>query len=149
MEEKTEKVEFDNSNEAGAIWIRVKDGKPILSIVINGEQYSGFKNDPKRSENAPDYDIVQYSEAGRKAVGAGWIGETKNKNEKLNIKLNGETPVYYTAVRRSGEATGKAADFTIFVPTPAQVLETETADAEATAEAPAAEAPAAKKHKSI
>lgn len=149
-EDKTQ--EFDNSNEAGAIWIREKNDKQQLNIVVNGVQLNGFENEKRiEGSKAPDFNIVQYVDNVPKDVGAAWIGETKQGNKKLNmkLKLDGKEE-YYTAVKRKNKPeNSKAADMTIFVPSSAETLEAAKTAEESAIETKAAEPEQKTKTKSL
>ena len=121
----TDTPEFDNSNEAGAIWIgKDKNGNEKLGIVLNGHSYQAYPNrkkDESKPEDAkkPDYNVVEYEEDGKtNLVGAAWVGKTKNDRAKLTIKMSDGT--YYTAVMRDRKEDepedSKRADMTIFKP---------------------------------
>lgn len=108
-------------NSAGAIWINEgkgkKAGEKILSVALDGEMYTGFKNTKKGdNDKAPDYNICRKLDDGKfETVGAGWAGTTKQDRQKLSIKMDvpGQETTYFTAVTRDGEPTGKRADMTI------------------------------------
>jgi len=142
-----EKKEFNNDNEAGAIWIHEdKQGNPMLRIGLDGKDYTGFKNVDKTNEKAPDYNIVQYVDGKPNQVGVAWSGKTKNDNQKLNIKMDaGETSIYLTAVMRNNEnidEKSNRADMTIFKPSGAEEIAVASQAAEA--DAAAVDAPVVK-----
>ena len=113
-------VEYDNSNEAGAIWIgEDKKGNEKLSIKIGDRSLYAFPNqkktDAEEDSKKPDYNVIEFSGDDSALVGAAWLGKTGNDRDKLTLKV-GE--VYYTAVmcdEKEGQSENRA-DMTIFAP---------------------------------
>lgn len=141
-----------NPADVGAIWIKTgKNEQNLLSIGLEGKNYTGFKNDRKtEGSKQPDYNICEYVDGKPVRVGAAWTGKSGQGRDKLSMKFgDGEDARFYTAVMRDGaeEFTedSKQAHMTILKSTPAEELEAATADAEAVAES----APAAEKKKGV
>ena len=123
----TDTPEFDNSNEAGAIWFgKDKNGNEKLGILLNGRNLQAFPNKKKKTDDEadakkPDYNIVEFTgeDGASDLVGAAWVGKTKSDRAKLTIKMTDGK--YFTAVMRDKKedepADSKRADMTIFQPT--------------------------------
>jgi uncharacterized protein (DUF736 family) len=119
----TENTEFDNSNEAGAVWIgEDKKGGEKLSIKLGDRMVYGFPNQKKTDAEGdvkkPDYNIIEFAGEESSLVGAAWVGKTANDRDKLTIKVGEQ---YYTAVMREVKEgqSDKRADMTIFAPSAA------------------------------
>lgn len=149
-----EKKEFDNSNEAGAIWVKdVKNGpnagSQMLSISLEGEQLVGWANKKKEeNDKRPDFNLVRTVAKGdpespdpekqkdqTELAGAAWVKTASTGRTMITIAIdNKEGPNTYFSASKRENATENSANYTIWKPSPMEKLEAQKTEAEAPSE---------------